>query len=131
MPKYLSDEWMAAARALADEHLPVQPGVSVKLGLHVTGAPAGDVRYFIEVTDGRITDQALGARKDLDVELQVGYEDSVRIQKGELEMSVAFMQGKVKLTPGADMAKMMALLPLTVSADYSKLQQGLAAITEY
>jgi len=39
------------------------------------------------------------------------------------------MQGRVKVT--GNMAKLMALLPITNSAEYKQLQTEIQAITEY
>ena len=51
----------------------------------------------------------LGKLDDAEVTLTTGYDDAVKIQKGELDANAAFMQGKVKVT--GNMAKVMSLLP--------------------
>ena len=130
MPKYLSQEWHDASRVLA-QAFPEKPGATAKLGYHVTGAPGGDAHYYMIIDNGKVLEQANGARDDLDVTLVSSYEDSVKIQKGELDASAAFMQGKVKVAAGGNMGKMMALLPLTMSPEYKAIQQQVQEITEY
>ena len=66
---------------------------------------------------------------DAEVTLTTGYDDAVKIQKGELDANAAFMQGKVKVT--GNMAKVMSLLPITNSPEYKQLQVEIAAITEF
>ena len=61
--------------------------------------------------------------------LTQSYEDAMRIQKGELDANAAFMQGRVKVT--GNMAKLLALLPITNSAEYKQLQTEIQAVTEY
>jgi putative sterol carrier protein len=53
----------------------------------------------------------------------------MRIQKGELDANAAFMQGRVKVT--GNMAKLMAMLPITNSAEYKQLQVETLEITEF
>ena len=61
--------------------------------------------------------------------LTESYEDAMRIQKGELDANAAFMQGRVKVT--GNMAKLMAMLPITNSAEYKQLQVETLEITEF
>jgi putative sterol carrier protein len=57
------------------------------------------------------------------------YDDAAKVQSGELDATAAFMQGKVKVA--GNMAKMMALLPITNSPEWKTLQEKVAAMTEY
>ena len=130
MAKYLSSEWMDAARDAA-QALPIRPGASCKVGYQITGAPDGGVRYFVVIADGRVIEQALGERADLDVVLVMSHVDALRMQRGEIDQNVAFMQGKIKVAAGGDMAKLMALLPLTKSAEFKATQAAINQLTEY
>ena len=130
MPKYLSQEWHDASRLLA-QHFPEKPGVTAKLGYQVIGASGGDMFYYMIIDNGRIVEQANGRRDDLDVTLVSSYDDSVKIQKGELDAGAAFMQGKVKVALGGKMGKVMALLPLTMSPEYKAIQAQIRDITEF
>jgi len=128
MAKYLSQEWLDEGKDLAQE-FPERPGATAHMQYRVTGGPDGDVSYYQVVQDGTITESKLGDDPDADFTLNVSYDDSVKVQQGELDPTAAFMQGRVKVT-GA-MGKLMALLPLTQSPEYKAIQEKIRAITEY
>ena len=128
--RYLSPAWHEQVLVLA-QGVPEKPGATANVGYHVTGGPEGDIHYFMVVVDGRVREQALGDRDDLDVTLVSTYDDSVRVQRGELDANAAFMQGKVKVANGGRMGKLMALMPLTMSPDYKRISAEIRAITEF
>ena len=128
MAKYLSPEWIDEGRALAHAQ-PERPGATARMQYVVTGGPDGDIKYWWQLEDGKLLESALGAIDDPDFTMTLGYQDSVKIQKGELDMNTAFMQGRMKVT-GA-MGKLMQLLPLTNSAEYQELQANVRAHTEF
>jgi putative sterol carrier protein len=128
MAKYLTQEWMDRAKELAQD-FPETPGASVRMQQVVTGAPGGDVTYHTVIEDGRTLVQALGEDPEgAEVVLTSSYDDAVKILQGELDASAAFMQGRVKVT--GNMAKMMALLPVTAKPEYKEIQDRLRAETE-
>ena len=128
MAKYLSAEWIDEGRALAQAQ-PERPGATARMQYVVTGGPDGDIKYWWQLEDGKLLESALGAIDDADFTMTLGYQDSVKIQKGELDMNTAFMQGRMKVT-GA-MGKLMQLLPLTTSTEYQALQATVRAHTEF
>src|SRR5687768_14851296 len=128
MAKYLSKEWLEEQRQLAADQ-PERPGVSARMQYVVTGAPDGDIEYYWVLEDGKLLESELGKLSDAEVTLTQTWEDSVAIQKGELDANTAFMQGKVKVT--GNMAKVMSLLPITSSPEYTALQEKLRTVTEY
>ena len=128
MPKYLSQEWLDASRQ-ASQDFPERPGASVRMQYHVTGGPEGDVRYYQLVANGKVTEATLGQDPDADVTLTVTYDDSVRVQKGEIDVTAAFMDGRIKVT--GDMGKLLSLLPLTQSPEYKAIQDQIRGFTEY
>jgi putative sterol carrier protein len=79
--------------------------------------------------DGKLLESRLGELPDAEVTLTESYEDAMRIQKNELDANAAFMQGRVKVT--GNMAKLMAMLPITNSAEYKQLQVETLEITEF
>jgi putative sterol carrier protein len=79
--------------------------------------------------DGKLLESVLGELPDAEVTLTESYEDAMRIQKNELDANAAFMQGKVKVT--GNMAKLMAMLPITNSAEYKQLLVETLEITEF
>jgi putative sterol carrier protein len=78
--------------------------VDLSVQFDVSGAPEGDVTYFLKVADGT-TETSRGPLEDADVTVSSDYETSQAISKGELNVQMAFMTGKIKV--GGNMAKVM------------------------
>jgi SCP-2 sterol transfer family len=131
MARYLSSEWHEIVCALADSLLVSRPGASAHLGLVVTGGPDGDIRYHQVIVDGRLVAQGLGDYRDSTpaVTLTLVWSDGVALQKGELDVNVALMQGRVKVA--GDMGAVLAIVPVTSSAAYAELQSAIALRTEF
>jgi putative sterol carrier protein len=128
MPKWLTQEWFDEGRKLAESQ-PERPGASARMQYVITGGPDGDVKYYWVLENGKLLEAQLGEMPDPEVTLTQTYEDAMKIQKGELDANAAFMQGRIKVT--GNMAKLMALLPLTNAPEYKQLQTEIQAITEY
>lgn len=129
MAKYLSQEWHDQTRKLAESQ-PERPGASARMQYVVNGAPDDEtVKYFWLLDNGKLLESGLGELDDAEITLTLSYDDSVAIQKGELDANAAFMQGRVKVT--GNMAKLMSLLPITNSPEYKQLQVEIREITEY
>ena len=128
MALYLSDEWHALARSLAHD-LPERVGASVRIAYLVGAAPDGDRRYYVVIEDGRVIDQANGECVTPDITITISWADSVQVQTGELDATAAVMQGRLKVS--GNMAKLMALMPLTATPAYKAIQVQVRAITEF
>jgi putative sterol carrier protein len=128
MPKWLSQEWLDESTRLAADQ-PVRPGASARLQYVITGDPAGDVSYYWVVEDGLLKENRLGVLEDADVTLTETREDAMSMQKGELDANTAFMQGKVKVD--GDVAKLLALLPITMSPEFRDFNAAVLAMTEF
>ena len=128
MPKYLTQEWLDESRALAQDQ-PERPGATATMQFVVTGGPDGDIKYYWKIENGRLAEASVGELPDAEVTLTTTYQDSVAIQKGELDANAAFMQGKTKVT--GNMGKLMQLMPLTMSPEYKALQERVQAITTF
>ena len=128
MPKWLTQEWMDEQTKLAQGQ-PERPGASARMQYVITGGPEGDVKYYWVLEDGHLVENRLGVLDDAELTLTQSYEDALLIQKGELDEQAAFMQGRVKVA--GNMAKLMALLPITSSAEYRALQDEIRAITDF
>jgi len=128
MEKYLTQPWLDKQRELA-QTFPERAGATARMQYNVTGGPGGDVRYYWVVESGKLTDSQLGDDVDAEFTLSLTWDDSVRIQKGELDPNAAFMQGRIKVT--GNMGKLMALLPLTQSAEYKAIQEQVREVTDY
>ena len=128
MAKYLSQEWLDEGRALAGSQ-PERPGASARMQYVVTGGPEGDIKYYWVLDDGKLLESQLGEIADADFTLTLTYDDSVKVQQGELDANAAFMQGRMKVA--GNMGKLMQLMPLTNSPEYKALQEEIRGITEY
>ena len=128
MPKWLTQEWLDEQRRLA-EGQPERPGASSRMQYVVTGGPDGEVRYWWVLENGKLVDSGLGDVSDPEITLTTSHDDAMKIQKGELDPNAAFMQGRIKVA--GNMAKLMALLPITNSPEYRQFQEELRQVTEY
>ena len=128
MPKWLTQEWLDEQQRLAQSQ-PERPGASARMQYVVTGGPDGDVEYYWLLDNGKLVESRLGKLDEPEVTLTVTHDDAMKIQQGELDPNAAFMQGRIKVT--GNMAKLMALLPITNSPEYKQFQEELRQVTEY
>jgi putative sterol carrier protein len=128
MAKYLTQEWLDLQVELA-QSFPEKPNASARMQTVVTGAPDGDVSYYTIIENGKMQENKLGTDEEAEFTMTQGYDDSVKVLKGELDANAAFMQGRVKVT--GNMGKLMSLMPLTQSPEYKAIQTDLAAQTEF
>ncbi len=128
MAKYLTQEWLDEGRELAKDQ-PDRPGASAKMQYVLSGGPDGELKYYWVLEDGKLLESQLGEIAEPDFTMSMSYDDSVLVQKGELDVNAAFMQGRVKVA--GNMGKLMQLMPLTSSPEYKVLQEQVAAITEF
>lgn len=128
MARWLSEAWMKESLRLASSQ-PERKGVSARIQFVVSGGPAGEVAYFWVVEDGRLVECSLGRLDDAQVVLTYDHDDAMRIQKGDLDVTSAFMQGKVRAE--GDVARLLGLLPITASEEFQAFQSALGAATEY
>jgi hypothetical protein len=128
MVTFLSEEWAELCRELL-AGLPERPGVSARVAHVVTGTPQGVVVVGIAVEDGPVVSVATGraaeADSDADLTITTTHADARRLAAGELDASVAVMQGRAKVA--GDVGKLLALLPLTRTPQY---RAALAALHE-
>lgn len=128
MPKYLSQEWLDTVKELAQE-FPEKPGATARMQYVVTGAPEGEVKYYQVIDNGKMQEAQVGEDPNADFTITVAYEDSKKIQQGQLDANAAFMQGRLKVT--GNMGKLMSLMPLTQSPEYKQIQSKVNEQTEY
>lgn len=118
MAQFLSAEWLDAVRAVA-------PSVGEEnVECSVTGSPDGEVKLYAKGAE-----VGLGGLSDADVSLTVPYADAIAIARGELEPSVAFMQGRMK-TAG-DPGKLLDLLAATATDAFREGLERVASSTEF
>jgi predicted lipid carrier protein YhbT len=128
MSKWLSQEWLDETRKMADSQ-PERPGASAKMQYVVAGGPDGEVKYYWVLENGKLLDSKLGELAGAEVTMAMTYDDAMKIQNGELDANAAFMQGRIKVS--GNMAKLMALMPLTNAPEYKELQKQIQQVTEY
>jgi putative sterol carrier protein len=126
--KWLTQEWLDESTRLSVGQ-PVRPGASARLQYVITGVDGGDLSYYWVVEDGQLLENKLGVLDDAEVTLTESVEDAMAMQKGELDSTAAFMQGKIKVT--GDVAKLMALLPITMSPEFQEFQRTVLEMTEF
>jgi putative sterol carrier protein len=114
MSKYLTQEWLDESRKMAESQ-PERPGASARMQYVISGGPDGDVHYYWILENGKLLDSQIGDLPDADFTMTISYDDSVSIQKQELDANAAFMQGRIKVT--GNMAKLMSLMPITNSPE--------------
>jgi hypothetical protein len=119
--KFLSDEWLETVRSSAGDAR--ADDLSVRLLITV-----GAVQVTAVLVDGALEDLALGGRGDEEVTLTLVLDDAVAIQRGDLQPSVAFMQGRMK-TAG-DPGKVLDILACTARPGFARLRDEVAAATE-
>jgi len=127
MSVWLSEEWFSELTRIGAEQ-PEHPGASARVQFVVTGAKDGDIRYYWVVEDGRVVAAGLGTLEDAELTLTESWEDALATQRGELDPSAAFMQGRIKVS--GNMAKLLSLLPVTSSAEYRAAMDELNRRTE-
>jgi putative sterol carrier protein len=128
MPQYLSQEWLDEFRTMAEDQ-PVRPGATVKVQYVATGGPDGDVKYYWILDEGKILEAQLGTIPDADFTMTTSYDDAAKVQRGDIDATAAFMQGRMKVA--GNMARMMALLPITNSPEWKALQEKVQTMTDY
>ncbi len=128
MSRWLSDEWFARALSLGSE-LPEQPGLTGRIQLLITGGPDGDVPCSWVLEDGRPTSWAVGSLDAPDVTVTLSWSDAAAVQAGTLDPSVAFMQGRMKVT--GSMALTMELLSAARGPERQGMRRQVAELTEF
>lgn len=129
MAKWLSQEWLDEQKRLAADQ-PERPGASARMQYVIKGyGGEPDVSYYWILEDGKLVDDRLGTLDDAELTLTMSRADAEAVQRGTLDEQAAFMQGRIKVE--GNMAKLMALLPITGSPEYKELQEKLRAVTEF
>jgi predicted lipid carrier protein YhbT len=128
MSKWLTQEWLDETKKMAGGQ-PERPGASARMQYVITGGPDGELKYYWVLENGKLLESRLGELADAEVTMAMTHEDAMKIQKGELDANAAFMQGRIKVS--GNMAKLMALMPLTNAPEYKDLQKQIQEVTEY
>ena len=134
MHPFLSDEWVAAARALREEYAGSAPAVDheVRINLVIVDVPFGDGTTEAHVdTSGGDLFVDLGHLADAELTLTLDYDTakSLAIEGDPQAATQAFMGGRIK-TQG-DLTKLLMLIaqPPPPSDEARELAERLRAIT--
>ena len=112
--RWLSEEWFALAGGQATG-LSGPPTLEGTVVVEVTGGEAGDVVGHASFAGGKLVGSGSGAVEGPDLTLTLTDADARAVVAGELDPSVAFMQGRMKVA-GA-MAPLLDLLALAGTDD--------------
>jgi hypothetical protein len=119
--EFLSQQWLdeqcasgVAATVEDVEGAATDPATSAVVQHVVNGAPGGTVSYWTRIHHGQVVEAELGETDEPDLTVTVAYEDALRLDRGEMEPSVAYMQGRLKAD--GDMPKLFALLAASHTA---------------
>jgi putative sterol carrier protein len=128
---FLSQEWLDAQVAALGSVSPAA-GASAVVQHVVTGAPGAgktNILYVTRYDDGRVVSASLGkAEGEPDLTVTATYEDAVRLAKAEVDLSAAYMQGRVKVE--GSMPALFSLLPATHTPEFRTAVAAVAAETE-
>jgi len=121
--KFLSEDHFEAARVALAADQGFQgaiTNVDFSAQFNVNGGPDGDIVYYLKVSGGE-AETEIGPLDGADVTVTSDYETSQAISKGELNVQMAFMTGKIKV--GGNVAKIM--MHQNVVNDYARVLSGL------
>jgi len=108
--KYLSDEWAKEVTNILQNTEAVTKtikGQNFLIQMVVTDVPdRGEVKWYARATDG-VPEVQIGEAEGADATITQNYDVAVAVDKGELNLQAAFMQGKVKIQ--GNIMKMMQL----------------------
>ncbi len=127
MTSWPSAAWIDEAVSAASQ-LVGSESLSGSIEAVITGGAEGDVVVHIEFAQGRLTGAGLGAASPADVTLTLSDADAGAVLSGELDLNVAFMQGRLKVD--GSMALVLDLLALAATDDARACRDQVAARTD-
>ena len=126
--RWLTAEWFeAAGTALAG--LTGPPTLEGTVVVEVVGGPDGDAAGHAAFAGGRLVESGPGPAPAADLTLTLSDPDARAVVSGDLDPSVAFMQGRLKVA-GA-MAPLLDLLALAGTGEGRKGLGRVADLTDF
>ena len=107
--RFLSEEWAEAVKEAvnADEEFgAAAAGKEARIQQIVTGAPEGETRYWVSLSDGAV-ETGVGDIDAPDATITQDYETAVKLAKGELSGASAYFGGQLQIQ--GDLMKLMGL----------------------
>ena len=114
--------WPSVAAELAG--LSGSPSIEGTIQVDVEGAP-DSLTFHLVFADGRPVDVGAGPVDGPDAVLTLPAEDARRVLSGDLDPSVAFMRGQMKVT--GSMALVIEVLALAATPEAKEARKRLAA----
>lgn len=120
MYDFLSEEWMAAARAIREKHHGELPDVTFEARINqvITDVPFGDgvINAYIDTTGGSL-DLELGELAEPDAVLVVDYATAkaMVVDRDPAIVMQSFLEGRIKVQ--GDMMKIMAMQATAAAQD--------------
>ncbi len=120
---FLSDEWMAAAKAIREKYADQATKVttSIRMNQVITEVPFGEgtVNLFLDTSSGNVVMES-GALETPDLNMTTDWDTARKIfvEQDQAAGMQAFMSGKIKVQ--GDMMKMMAMQTSMPNDDIAK-----------
>ena len=130
---FLSEEWMAEAKAIREKYADQVPAVTavIRINQVVTDVPFGDgeVRSYIDTSDGSMS-MDLGELPEADATITTDYDTAkaLFVDQDHAATMQAFMSGKIKVQ--GDMMKIMSMQTAIPSNEVTdKISEEIKSIT--
>ena len=123
---WLTEEWFTAAAAQGSG-IAGPPTLSASFLVEIGGGTEGDRIAHVVFDGGRLVEIGSGSVASPDVTLTLTDVDARAVLSGELDLAVAFMQGRMKVA-GA-MAPLLDLLAFAATADSRSRRTRLHELT--
>ena len=129
---FLSEEWMAEAKAIREKYADQVPAVTavIRINQVVTDVPFGDGEVRASSTPRRAMSMELGELDDADATITTDYDTAkaLFVDQDQAATMQAFMSGKIKVQ--GDMMKIMAMQTAIPSNEVTdKISEEIKAIT--
>lgn len=131
--QFLSDEWIAAARAVRARHADIEPAAlpALAVNMTITGAPfaEGDIQSYLDTSSGEAVLE-LGVLATADVSLTTDYDTARAIFTSDDPAAgmQAFFAGKIVVN--GDMMKLMTMPAVLVADERARqISEEIRAIT--
>lgn len=128
MNPWLGQAWSDETRPLWAE-VTGPADLEARIQVEITGGPQRSIDWHAVIESGRLATSGPGVVQGTDVTLTVTWDDALALLQGTLDPSVAFMQGRLKVT--GSMAVMLAVLPLTRTEAYAAARARVLGVTTF
>jgi putative sterol carrier protein len=128
--EFLSDDWIAAAKAIRDKYAADVPKMpSIKMNQIITDAPGGsEIKMYMDSSSGEMV-MDKGELPDAEVTLTLPYDVAKKqmVDQDAAAAMQAFMSGKVKVQ--GDMMKLMSLQGMGTDEASKKINDEIKEMT--